>query len=106
MTRKSSWRDRSSGTKIVPYGVRIDCDRRYFVFQVWEFHGPIYDISMFFVEYDGGAECRAHVMRSQYCALPVVRLLELLSEAGFEDVRRFDDRFFQPLLTGRKPRER
>ena len=90
-----------SGVKIVPYGLRIDAGRRFVVFQVWEYHGPIYDLSMYFIE-DRGAECTAHVMRSKYYAIPVVRLVQLMTEAGFSNVRRIDHRFFQPLIVGVK----
>jgi hypothetical protein len=38
-------------------------------------------------------------MRSKYYAVPVKRLMELMSEAGLKHVRRFDNRFFQPILT-------
>ncbi len=91
-----------SGTKVVPYGMRIDGQNKYVVFQVWEYNGRIYDLSMYFVEDAGGTECVTHVMRSKYYAVPIVRLMELMKEAGFIDVHRFDDRFFQPLLTGSK----
>lgn len=93
---------KSSGTKVVPYGVRVDGGRRYVVLQVWEFHGPVYDLAMYFVEDTGGPTCATHVMRSQYYAIPVARLMELMVEAGFHDVCRLDGRFFQPLLAGRK----
>jgi len=92
----------SSGTKVVPYGVRVDGARRYVVLQVWEFHGPVYDLSMYFMEDTGGPTCTTHVMRTQYYAIPVAHLMELMVDAGFQDVRRFDDRFFQPLLAGTK----
>jgi SAM-dependent methyltransferase len=92
----------SSGTKLVPYGTRTDQGRRYAVFQVWEFHGPIYDVSMYFVEDDGGDSCTTHVMRTKYYAIPTARLVELMTDAGFHDVRRIDGRFFQPLIVGKK----
>jgi len=92
----------STGTKLVPYGLRTEGDRRYLVFQLWEFHGPIYDLSMYFVEDRDGSECTAHVMRSKYYAVPVSRVVELMTEAGFQAVRRIDDRFFQPLIAGFK----
>ena len=87
-----------AGTKVVPYGLRTDGDRRFVVFQVWEYHGPIYDLAMYFVEDAGGPECTTHVMRSRYYAVPVVHLVELMTESGFHDVRRIDGRFFQPLI--------
>jgi hypothetical protein len=69
------------------------------VFQVWEYTGRIYDLSMYFLE-DTGSECIAHVMRTKYYAITVSRMMELMTEAGLRDIRRFDNRFFQPLLTG------
>lgn len=92
----------SFGTKVVPYGTRVDNGRRYLVFQVWEFTGPIYDLSMYFVEDDGNDTGTAHIMRSKYYAIPIPRLIELMTEAGFKDVRRLDGRFFQPLIVGKK----
>jgi len=59
-------------------------------------------LAPFFIE-DGGDACTAHVMRSQYYAVPVARLVELMGEAGFRQVRRIDQRFFQPLIAGFKP---
>jgi SAM-dependent methyltransferase len=91
-----------NGTRVVPYGLRTDGQRRFLVFQVWEFHGSTYDLSMYFVEDGGGSDCAVHVMRSKYYAVPVARLVELMSEAGFRAVRRLDDRFFQPLIVGTK----
>ncbi len=91
-----------AGTKVVPYGLRTDGDRRFVVFQVWEYQGPIYNLAMYFVEDAGGPECTTHVMRSRYYAVPVVRLIELMTEGGFHDVRRIDGRFFQPLIVGFK----
>jgi SAM-dependent methyltransferase len=91
-----------SGTKIVPYGLRIDGGRRFVVFQVWEYQGSFYNLAMYFVEDAGGPECATHVMRSRYYAVPVGRLVELMTEAGFVDVRRIDGRFFQPLIAGFK----
>jgi len=92
----------SRGTKIVPYGVRETPDGRVVVFQVWEFRGQIYDLSMYWVADRGGAECTTHVMRSAYYAIPIDRLLELVTAAGFTGVRRIDRRFFQPLIVGFK----
>ena len=88
-----------SGTKVVPYGIRPEGKNKYLVFQVWEYQNRIYDLSMYFVKDSGASECVTHVMRSKYYAIPIKRLIELMNEAGFRDIRRFDDRFFQPLLT-------
>lgn len=93
-----------TGTKVVPFGLRVAGGTRYLVFQVWEYHGAIYDLSMYFIEDAGGAaqQCVSHVMRTQYYAVPVSRLMELMAESGFAEIRRIDDRFFQPLIAGKK----
>lgn len=91
------------GIQTIPYGVRSDGETRYVLLQVWEFEGEIYDLTMYFVEDRGGAECRTRVLRTRYYAVSIDRLMELLRQAGFEAVRRIDGRFFQPLIVGRRP---
>jgi SAM-dependent methyltransferase len=90
------------GTRMVPFGVKHEGDVRYSVFQVWEFHGAIYDLHMYVVEDRGAADCRSHVMRTKYYAVSIERLQELMVEAGYANVRRLDERFFQPLLVGER----
>lgn len=88
--------------EVKTYGIRKENGTVYLVFQVWDFHDDIYDISMYFVEDDGGPNCKAHVFRSQYYPIGISRLIELMQQAGFESVRRLDDRFFQPVIIGTK----
>ncbi len=95
-------KEERTGVQLKPYGVRVDGDRRYVVFQVWAFQGPIYDLAMYFVEDRGGSSCLTQVMRSQYYAVGTGRLLDLMRQAGFHEVERLDGRFFQPVLVGRK----
>lgn len=90
------------GIQVHPFGVRVEGGNRYLVFQVWEFHGAIYDLSMYFVKDDGSPSCDTQVMRAKYYAVTIDRLIELMTEAGYEEVRRLDGRFFQPLITGRR----
>ncbi len=89
-------------TRVVPFGVRQDGPVRYLVFQVWDVHGPTYDLRMYVVEDRGGAECRTRAMRGAYYAVSIERLQELMVEAGYAAVRRLDGRFFQPLLVGER----
>ena len=46
------------------------------------------------------AGCTAHVMRTKYYAVSTDKLTELMTAAGFQHVRRLDNRFFQPVLVG------
>jgi hypothetical protein len=48
----------------------------------------------------GSAEECATILKSSYLAIPVAQVVELMSAAGFQGVRRVDDRFFQPVLVG------
>lgn len=106
LTVRDYEREERSGVQVKPYGIRKDGDRQYFLFQAWEFHGLIYDLSLYLVEDEGASTCSTHVFRSQYYAIDTGRLRTLLQQAGFHSVRRLDDRFYQPVLLGHKPRER
>ena len=88
-------------TQMKPEGVhRLEDGRRDILFQVWEFDGDIYEMSMYMVEDDGSGECTTQVIRAKYYAVGTTRLLELLGEAGFDDVKRVDGAYFQPILVG------
>ena len=41
-------------------------------------------------------------MRSRYDTISTARLCDLMRVAGFRDVRRVDDVFYQPVLVGSK----
>ena len=84
-----------------PYGVREHDGARYIVFQVWLHEDPYYDVDMYFVRDEDG-ECETTVGHTRYYAIGTDRLMELLQEVGFRDVRRVDGRFFQPLIIGRR----
>jgi SAM-dependent methyltransferase len=96
-------REERAGLQMKPYGVRDVGGTRYAIFQVWQFDGPHYDLAMYFVEDDGGPTCAAHVARSRYYAVGMGTLRALMEQAGFRDVERVDDRFYQPVLLGKKP---
>jgi SAM-dependent methyltransferase len=90
------------GTGLIkPYGVREENGVRYEIFQVWDFDGPAYDLSMYFVA-DGGSDgpLTTQVMRARYNAVGTGHLLDLMQEAGFTAVERLDGRFYQPVLVG------
>jgi len=87
--------------RLHPHGVREEDGTRWILFQVWDPRPPLYETSLYLVEdRDGTVDTR--VMRAMYHALPIPRLVELMHEAGFVDVRRLDDAFHQPLLLGRR----
>jgi SAM-dependent methyltransferase len=92
------------GTNLVkPHGIRIDDGKRHMLFQVWDFKGDNYDLSLFITEeHLASGEVKTHVMRSRYHAISISRILELMQQAGFLDVRRIDGMFYQPVLLGTK----
>jgi SAM-dependent methyltransferase len=95
-------KEERSGLQVKAYGVRLEGSIRYLLFQVWEFHGLIYDLALYYVEDRGDANPATRVMRSQYYAVSIDKLMTLLRDAGFQKVQRLDDRFFQPLIIGTK----
>lgn len=93
---------RRAGTEVQPHGVHEEGGARWVLFQVRDFHGDTYDVTMYAIEDRGGGEARTHVFRSRYYAVPLDTLARLMEEAGFARVRRTDDAFFQPVLVGRR----
>jgi len=95
-------KEERSGIHLEAEGVRIEDGQRFILFQVWEFEGDIYEISMYIVKDEGEEECQTQVMRSHYYAIGTDKLMKLMEQAGYEQVRRLDDVFFQPVLIGMK----
>ena len=88
---------------VKPYGVREEKNRRYLIFQVWDFIGNVYDLSMYVVIDDQQSDRPiTQVMRSKYYAIGTEQLLTLMKKAGFSAVERLDGQFFQPVLVGAK----
>jgi SAM-dependent methyltransferase len=90
------------GIQVNPHGVRIDQGVKYIIFQTWEFRGEIYDLSMYFIRDDGKKQAETQVFRSQYYAVSISTLIELLQKAEFQDVRHIESGFYQPVIVGSK----
>jgi SAM-dependent methyltransferase len=93
------------GTNIAkPYTAKIVNGKRYVATQVWDFDGDCYDLTMFMVEEDiSTKDVTVRTMRSRYYAIGTEKLLELMRQAGFLNVKRLDDVFYQPVLVGTTP---
>ena len=89
-----------SKQQIKPYGIREQNGVRWLLWQVWDPHGSTYDVTMYFVEDRGTPDCRTHAFHSTYYAIEIPKLMNLMIEAGFANVRRVDNRFFQPIIIG------
>jgi SAM-dependent methyltransferase len=75
---------------------------RSIVFQVWEFSGQVYETSLYLVDDRHDAEPHVRVLRARYFAVTLRVLQRLMEAAGFVDVERLDEPFYQPLLVGRR----
>lgn len=88
---------------VKPYGIREVEGTRYLIWQVWDFEGDQYALTMYFVEDNlRDSMGKTHIMRSRYYAISPDSVLALMDDAGFGEVERLDEVFFQPVLVGRK----
>ena len=90
-------------SQIKAEGLHLIDGVRHIMFQVWEFEGDIYELSMYLVKDDGQTSCQTQVMRAHYYAIGTKRLISLLQEAGFTKVKRLDDVYFQPVILATRP---
>jgi hypothetical protein len=91
------------GRQIHPRPVHDIPDGRLVMFDVWDFDGEYYDLTLYAVEDRGQDEAVTHVMRGgRYYCVTIERLEQLLQEAGFKQVVTLRDRFFQPAIVGSK----
>ena len=92
------------GTVIKPYGERLRHNKRYTLSQTWEFASEQYDLTFSIIEEDTTTRAtQTHVFRSRYYAIPTTKLRHLMTRAGFDQVKRLDGVFYQPVLVGTKP---
>jgi hypothetical protein len=88
---------------VKPYGIRDVGGTRCLIWQVRDFEGDRYNLSMYFVEDNmRDSAAQTHVMRSRYYVISPNSVLALMGEVGFGELERLDDVFFQPVLVGRK----
>lgn len=88
--------------QIRPYGIKVIDGTRYLLFQVWRFDGPIYELSMYLVEDSGQPTCRTEVFRTRYYAITIDRLIDLMRQAGFDQVDCNRDGYVQPAIIGKR----
>lgn len=92
---------------IKSYGIREVDNYKYFLFQVWDFNGDLYDLSFYIVEEDMKTmSVKTHKMCTRYYAVRCDRLEDLMKQAGFVSVKRLDVEFYQPIIVGTKRRGR
>ncbi len=102
ITLRNYENENRDGIQVKPYGVRIEQGVKYLVFQTWEFHGEIYDLSMYFVCDAGIQQAETKIFRTQYYAISLVKIIGLMQEAGFKKVQHIESNFYQPVVVGTK----
>ncbi|MDR8393922.1 class I SAM-dependent methyltransferase [Aliifodinibius sp. S!AR15-10] len=87
---------------IKPYKVHIVQGVKYILFQLWEFAGDIYDLSLYLTIDDGKDEAKTHIFRTKYYAVTISKIIKLMKEVGFTKVKRVESDFYQPVIIGTK----
>jgi SAM-dependent methyltransferase len=91
------------GRKLYPRLVHDVPQGRIVVFDCWDFDGDYYDITMYIVDDTGQETAKTNVIRGgRYYCVSILKLEKLMKDAGFNTVTVLNDRYFQPLLIGRK----
>ena len=85
-----------------PYGERTRGAERFHLWQEWAWNGPMHYDMTFVIERDSpGAPVTVLRTTTQYYAVSVDRLIDLMGQAGLVDCRRVDGLIYQPVLLGR-----
>lgn len=93
------------GPSIHPYGERVRGSQTFRLRQEWTWEDPLhYQVTMVVERCDASGSSSVVQTTARYYAVPVARLLDLMSEAGLVDCRRLDGIFYQPVLVGRHPK--
>ena len=92
------------GVQFVPRLTHVTPQGRIVLFDIWLFDGACYDMTTYIVEDTGQTTARTRVIRGgRYYCVTIANLEALMAQAGFTQVTTLRDRFFQPVLIGRKP---
>jgi SAM-dependent methyltransferase len=87
-----------------PYGERVRGGQTFRLRQEWTWEDPLhYQVTLVVERCHASGSSSLLRTTARYYAIPVARLLDLMSEAGLVDCRRLDGVFYQPVLVGRHP---
>jgi SAM-dependent methyltransferase len=87
-----------------PYGVHVEGGHRYITFQVWDFEGDLYDLTLYVVKEDlRSGHATTETMHSRYYAISPAKMMQLMTYAGFQSVKKLDGYNYQPILVGTVP---
>jgi ubiquinone/menaquinone biosynthesis C-methylase UbiE len=91
----------ASGTvETKDYGDRIWSDRSCRLRQIWRWRGELYDMAFELVAQDGAGEVLMTTPQTTYFGVEPSRVANLMTQVGFQGVRRVDGCLFQPVLVG------
>lgn len=86
---------------LVPYPVQHAEGKRWVLFQQLDLKGDYCSVRFCVVEQEtASGRSMVRVMKTHSYAISADRLCDLMREAGFVDVDRLDDAFYQPVLVG------
>lgn len=88
--------------QIIPYKVHLKNGIRYILFQIWDFSGDLYDQSLYLITDDGEHEAEARVFNTKSYAITIPKVISLMKEAGFAEVKQSESGFYQPVVIGTK----
>ncbi len=99
----AQWEIPASGRMLEHRRVIDTPSGRRILVELREFTGRVYTMTMYFIEDNGQETLVTRAIRGgQYYCVTIDTLEQLLSEAGFQQVTVLRERYFQPLLIGKK----
>ena len=91
------------GRRLYPRLAHETADGRIVIFDLWDFAGDYYDITTYVVEDKNQPTAPAQVIRGgRYYCVTITTLEQILAQVGFKQITTLRDRFFQPLIIGKK----
>jgi SAM-dependent methyltransferase len=85
------------------YGPRQSGGETFHVKLEWSWDDPMHYEATFIIDKETASGLTRELRTvSRFYAVSIARLLELMSQAVFQDCRRVDEIIYQPILTGRK----
>jgi 2-polyprenyl-3-methyl-5-hydroxy-6-metoxy-1,4-benzoquinol methylase len=96
-------REPKTGCIWKPYGLRVSGGSHFVLYQVWDFDGAVYDFYWYLIEHNcGNHNPVVKKFAGKFYAVSPSKIASLLQEAGYRGVERRDEKWFQPMILGKK----
>ncbi len=90
------------GSVMKPYGIREFEGNKFALFQIWEYEGPTYNMTWYLVFFgQDKTPPSLKYFKSKYYTVTVSTMITLLEKAGFSEIKRLDNVFYQPVITAK-----